>query len=104
MGFTMKKLAATVLLTAALVSPVALFWLFLSRADLNILVAATMAVVVGWALNLAWAFTAGKPRHGNPAQAEGDFFAIAARFGWACPSVLVFLTWLVWHFTVRSPA
>ena len=83
---------ATALLVTALVLPVVLFWLLSSRARLNGLVAAGIAVAAGWALNFAWA------------SAAHESVPIAARFGWACPAVLVFLTWLVLRFTGRRAA
>jgi hypothetical protein len=83
---------ATALLLMALVLPVALFWLLRSRARLNGLVAAGIAVAAGWSLNFAWAFVA------------HESVPIAARFGWICPAVLVFLTWLVLRFMRRRAA
>ena len=77
---------ATVLLLAALVLPVALFWLLTSRSRLGGLVVAAIAVAVGWALSLAWA------------SAAHESLAIAGAFGWICPAVLVLLTRLVWRF------
>lgn len=72
---------ANALLIVALVLPIV--WFLLLRSRLRLAVAAATAVVAGWALNLAWAFTA------------HESAAIAAAFGWVCPSVLVGLTWLV---------
>ena len=74
---------ATVLLLAALVLPIVLFWLLKSRSRLNGWAAAAISVAVGWVLNFAWASVANE---------SAD---IAARFGWACPTVLVAITWLV---------
>ena len=78
----METYAPTVLLVTALVLPVVLFCL-LSRARLNGVVTAIIAVAAGWALNVAWASVA------------HESVPIAARFGWVCPAVLVFLSWLV---------
>ena len=83
---------ATALLVTALVLPVVLFWLLSARARLNGLVAAGIAVAAGWALNFAWASVA------------HESVPIAARFGWACPAALVFLTWLVLRFMSRRTA
>ncbi len=55
----------------------------------------------GWALNVAWPFTSQRIATNDPSQASGDTLSIAMRFGWACPAVLVFLTWLVWRFKTR---
>lgn len=96
-GLIMEKFAVAVLLLAALVLPVALFWLLRSRSRLNGLVAAAIAVATGWALNVAWAFVAAT----DPSQGSGDNVAIAAYYGWACPAVLVLLTWLAWRFKTR---
>ena len=83
---------ATALLVTALVLPVVLFWLLTSRASLNSLVAAGIAVASGWAMNFAWASVA------------HESVPIAARFGWVCPAVLVLLTWLVLRFKSRRAA
>ena len=91
----MEKFATTALLLTALVLPVVLFWLLRSRSRLNGLAAAAIAIATGWALNVAWAFTS---------QGGTTTLSIAMRFGWACPTVLVFLTWLVWHFKTRHGA
>lgn len=98
----MKKFATTALLLTALVAPIALFWLSRSRFRWNGLAAAAIAVATGWALNVAWAFAS----QGSAAtdQVSGNTLSIAMRFGWACPTVLVFLTWLVWHFMSRRGA
>ena len=99
----MKKFATTALLLAALLLPVVLFWLLRSRSRLNGLAAAAIAVATGWALNVAWAF-ASQGSTSDPSQINGDTLSIAMRFGWACPTVLVFLTWLVWRFKTRRDA
>jgi len=80
---------ATALLLIALVLPVVLFWLLRSRSRLNGLVVAAIAVAVGWSLNVAWASIA------------HESMDIAMAYGWACPAVLVAITWLVWHFARR---
>src|ERR1022692_2017914 len=100
----MKKFATTVLLLTALVLPVVIFWLLRSRSLLNGLAAAAIAVAPGWALNVAWAFVSQGGITNDPSQVNGDTLSIAKRFGWACPAVLVFLTWLIWHFKMRHGA
>jgi hypothetical protein len=96
----MKKLTANVLLLVALVLPVALFLGLLSRGLLGDLSAAVVSVVTGWALNVAWAYTA----VGSNVQATADegqnYVTVATRYGWACPAVLVLITWLVWRFVL----
>jgi len=83
---------ATVLLLTALVVPVVLFWFFTSHSRLNGWAAAAISVAAGWVLNFAWASTA------------HESTAMAARFGWACPTVLVALTWLVLRFKKQRAA
>jgi hypothetical protein len=80
---------AIVLLITALALPVLLYWLLKSRSHLSDLIVAAIAILVGWALNLAWAAVA------------RESLAVAGAFGWVCPSVLVLLTWLVWRFAKR---
>lgn len=92
----METFAVTGLLLAALILPVALFLLLRLRFRLNGLIAAAAAVATGWALNVAWAFVAQGAAAQDPSQA--NTLSIAAYFGWACPTVLVLLTWLVWRF------
>jgi hypothetical protein len=97
----MEKLAAPTLLLMALALPIVLFWQLRSRSRLHGLVAASIAIATGWALNVAWAFLS-QGASSDPAQ--GDTLSIAARFGWLCPAVLVLLTWLVWRFRARRAA
>lgn len=97
----MNQIVVTALLVTALAGPVVLFWLLKSRSRLNGLVAAAIAVAVGWGLNVAWAYASQGSTSNDPSQAEGDNLSIAMFFGWACPTVLVFLTWLVWRFKMR---
>lgn len=100
----MKTLATTALLLAALVLPVVLFWQLRSRSHWNGLATAAIAVAAGWAFNVAWAFASQRGTTELPSEASGDTLSIAARFGWACPTVLVLITWLVWHFKTRQGA
>ena len=95
----MRELASTALLLAGLVLPVVIFWLLRSRAHLNSVTAAAVGVTTGWALNVAWAYTS---EGSSLSQASSDTLSIATRFGWACPSVLVLVAWLVWHFKTRA--
>jgi hypothetical protein len=97
----MENFAATALLLMALLLPVVLFWLLRSRSRLNGLAAAAIAVATGWALNVAWAYVSQGSATNDPSQGDGDTVSIALRFGWACPTVLVILTWLVWRFKTR---
>ena len=98
LGLIMEKFATSALLLTALLLPVVLFWLVRSRSHLNGLAAAAIAVATGWALNVTWAFASQGSSINDPSQVNGDTLSIAMRFGWACPTVLVFLTWLVWRF------
>lgn len=86
----MKKLAATVLLIAALVLPVLLFLLVKSRASFNDLAAAGIAIPAGWATSVAWASVAV-----DLSEPSSNTLSTAVRFGWICPSVLVLVTWLI---------
>ena len=97
----MEKFATTALLLTALLLPVVLFWLLRSRSRLNGLAVAAIAVATGWALNVAWAFASQGGTINDPSRVHGDTLSIAMRFGWACPTVLVFLTWLVWRVKAR---
>jgi hypothetical protein len=97
----MENFAATALLLMAVLLPVVLFWLLRSRSRLNGLTAAAIAIATGWALNVAWAYASQGSAANEPSPVNGDTLSIAMRFGWACPTVLVFLTWLVWRFKTR---
>ena len=101
LGLSMEKIVTTGLLLAGLMLPVVLFWLLRSRSRLHGLMAAALAVGVGWGLNVAWALASHGGATNVPGQANEDTVAIAMRFGWACPTVLVFLTWLAWRFKTR---
>ena len=100
----MKKFAITALLLTALLLPVVLYWMLRSRSHLHGLVAAAIAVATGWALNVAWAFASQAGTANASSQVSGDTLSIAMRFGWFCPTVLVFITWLVWYFKTRHSA
>ncbi len=100
----MKKVGITALLITALLLPIILFWLLRSRAHLHGVAAAAIAIATGWVLNVAWAFASQASMTNGPSQANGETLSIAIRFGWACPTVLVLITWLVWHFKARSGA
>lgn len=94
----MKKFSVTILLLAALVLPVALFLLLLPHFHLSVLVAAVIAIAADWALNIAWAYAVHKTASTDSSSDNGNTLSIASYFGWVCPTVLVLLTWLVWHF------
>lgn len=96
----MENFAATLVLILALVLPVVLF-LLLRRTRLNGLVSAAIAIAAGWALNIAYFSLAPDTTAVNASQVNADNLAIAVSFGWVCPAVLVFLTWLVWRIATR---
>lgn len=100
----MDTLIVTALLLIALVLPVVLFWSLRTRTRLHGLLAAALAVAMGWALNLAWAFASQSTAADATSAADGDTVAIALRFGWACPAVLIFIAWLVWRRKSRPAA
>jgi len=95
---------ATALLLTALVAPVALFLVLRSRLRWGGLAAAGVAVATGWALNVAWALASREGTAQGPPPADADFVSIAASFGWACPAVLVLLTWLAGRLLTRRTA
>lgn len=97
----METFAVTAILLTALAMPVVLFWMLRSRSRLNGLIAAAIAVATGWALNVAWALASRESSANDPSEASGDTLSIAMQFGWACPAVLVFLSWLAWRFKTR---
>ena len=94
----MEKFAVTALLLIALALPVVLFWFLRSRFRLGVLFAAGIAIAAGWAFNVAYAFAV---RTLDPSQVDGSTLTIATAFGWVCPTVLVFLTWLIWRLATR---
>ena len=98
----MQKFAPAALLLAGLLLPIILFWQFRSRSRLNGWVAAAIAIATGWALNVGWAF-ASEASASDQSQAS-DTLSLAMRFGFFCPTVLVFFTWLVWRFKTRRKA
>lgn len=90
----MGKFTTNALLVTALALPIVLFWQLGAHAALSTLVAAVIAVAAGWALNVAWAFAAQKHGAEDASQGNAGTLRIAMAFGWACPVVLVLLTWL----------
>ena len=100
----MGKITAKVLLITALVVPVILFWQLDSHSSLGFPVAASIAVAVGWALNVAWAFAALRAETQGLPRKDGGTMKIAAAFGWFCPVILVALTWLALRLFARSVA
>lgn len=106
----MKRPLAIVLLVVALVAPVAGFLRLAAMPGMQHWLAAVVAVAAGWALNVAWALAVERAEAAQfaqfaqarqaaqaaaPADERGRTLAIAARFGWICPSVLVLLAWLL---------
>ena len=94
----MGKVTTNALLLTALALPIVLFWQLGTHPALGIVVAAAIAVAAGWALNVAWAFAANKTIAQDATPGSAGNLKIALAFGWACPVVLVFLTWLVLRF------
>ena len=92
----MSKFTVTALLLTALALPVVLFWQ-LGSLWLSALAAGAIAVAAGWILNLIWAY-ATQAATAQDSQTDNRTLKIAAAFGWVCPTVLVFLTWLVLRF------
>jgi len=97
----MERFATTVLLLTALALPVVLFLLFRPRSRLKSLVAAAVGVAAGWSFNVACIFATEAIAAKDPSQVNSANLAIAVTYGWACPLVLVLVTWLVWHFATR---
>ena len=97
----MRDLAAITLLLTALALPVVLFWALRSSLRWSGRAAAALAIGVGWAANLAYAFALRQFPSAGASQAAGDSVAIAAGFGWVCPSILIFLSWLAWRLATR---
>ncbi len=97
----MGKLTVTMLLVAALVVPVGLFGWMKPRTRLHGFLAGAIVVAAGWALNIGWAMAVRSLAPGDAARMDGDPLSIATAFGWACPTVLVLLTWLAWHWKHR---
>ena len=87
---------ANALLVLGLVLPVVVFLGLRSRTRWHGGIAAAIAIAIGWAANAGWAAASAT------GDAEGaDMLAIALRFGWACPAVLVAVTWGVMAFRAR---
>lgn len=97
----MESFATTVLLLTALALPVVLFLLFRPRSRLRALVAAAVGVAAGWSFNVAYVFATEAIAAKDPSQANGSNLAIAVTYGWACPLILVLITWLAWNFATR---
>lgn len=97
----MANSATTALLLTALALPVLLFLLLRARTGLRGLVAAAIAVAAGWAFNVAYAYAVQRTATGSQIAETEGFVGIAALFGWACPTVLVLLTWLIWQLVTK---
>ena len=91
----MKNPVAHVVFALAVITPIVLF-LVLWGEGLNRFVAAAISVVAGWILGVAWALTAFDHRNGDRRN-----IAIATRYGWACPTVLVLGSWIARHFAAQ---
>lgn len=94
----MRKVIANALLLTALALPIVLFWQLGAHSPFSTVVAAAIAVAAGWALNVAWAFASNKTIVQDASPGNAGNVKIALAFGWACPVVLVLLTWLVLRF------
>ena len=97
----METFATTVLLLTALALPVVLFLLFRPRSHLRALVAALVGVAAGWSFNVAYVFASEAIAAKDPSRVDSSNLAIAVTYGWACPLILVLITWVVWHFATR---
>ena len=94
----MTKIHANVALALALVCPVAVLLFLLFAAHAPLVISATIAVVAGWAANVAWARSADRlPIAGETVRNNTQ---IAERFGWLCPAVLVVLAWAILRFAL----
>ena len=100
----MTAFANAVLLLAALALPVLVFMLFRPRTRAATLLAAALAIALGWAFNVACVVALQALAVGEGTPADPSMLAVATRFGWACPSVLVLLTALVWRWVARRGA
>ena len=95
----MWKIFSHGLLLIALATPIASFWWLAGRVHVAAPLAAAAAVALGWALSVAWALASRQAALEAAMGIDGDTLPIALKFGWFCPSVLVAVTWLVFHFT-----
>jgi hypothetical protein len=98
----METFSTTVLLLVALALPVVLFLVFRPRSRTRRLLAAAVAIAAGWAFNVAFVVASEAMAANHAAPPEPSNLAIAANFGWACPLVLVLVTWLAWHVATRG--
>jgi len=97
----MENFATAVLLLTALALPVVLFLLFRPRSHLRALIATAVGVAAGWSFNVAYVFATEAIAAKGPSQVDSSNLAIAVTYGWACPLILVVITWVVWHFATR---
>lgn len=95
----MDSFATTVLFLTAIALPAVLFLLFRPRSRLKRACAAIIAIALGWSFNVACVVAT--QSIAGPSKIDGDILDIAIAYGWACPSVLVLLTWLAWHLATR---
>ena len=91
----MANFSITVLWITSLVMPCLLFvsgnrfrslWLTLARA--------VIAILLGWAVVVAYA-NAAQALTTGPAEVNGAALALASIFGWVLPAMIVAVTWLV---------
>jgi len=66
--------------------------------------AAAIAIAAGWTFNVAYVFALRASAIEVSPEFNDDTLAIAAIFGWVCPSLLVLVTWLVWRLAARRVA
>ncbi|RDZ28040.1 hypothetical protein [Lysobacter silvisoli] len=97
----MAGLANVALLLVALMLPVTMFLLLKLRTRMRGLLAAAVSVAAGWAFNVAYAYAVQTTASPDASQSTEGYVGIAALFGWACPTVLVLVTWLVLHLVTR---
>lgn len=91
----MNRLLPPLLLVLGLIVPVSLFLLLLAQPRLGLAPAALVSVLAGWAINVGWALATRRqlPEAGDAA--AQNTLAIALRFGWLCPALMVLVAWAV---------
>lgn len=97
----MQSFATNAVLLIALALPVLQFLWLKTRSRFSGRIAAASAIAAGWALNVAYAHLVQRTATGSQIAEAESFVGIAALFGWACPTVLVLLTWLLWSLVTK---
>lgn len=97
----MKIFADYVLLATALALPIVLFLLFRPRSRAGLLTSATLAIAAGWAFNVAYVIATQTINADHPADDNGAALSMVFTFGWACPLVLVLVTWVIRRFALN---